>query len=188
MSSIAKQVILQLLLTLDLVPDWHLIGQLQAGVLQNQVAALFGVSPGTLSKLKAQFHITGCQRQAVKLASQEDDTPRRPFHHPVSAQSSTDLQSRFAGRYGRRLSAQTIRNRLHAANLRSHRAARSPAMTALQRQARLRWCRQHVHWNLNMWRNVMFSDESRFCLRTPVLTSTPLKTCGISLGVLFVPE
>ena len=38
-------------------------------------------------------------------------------------------------------------------------------MTALPRQARLRWCRQHVHWNLNMWRNVMFSDESRFCLR-----------------------
>ena len=31
--------------------------------------------------------------------------------------------------------------------------------------ARLRWCRQHVHWNLNMWRNVMFSNESRFCLR-----------------------
>ena len=41
------------------VPDWHLIGQLQAGVPQNQVAALFGVSPSTLSKLKAKFHITG---------------------------------------------------------------------------------------------------------------------------------
>ena len=38
-------------------------------------------------------------------------------------------------------------------------------MTALPRQARLRWCLHHVHWNLNMWRNVMFSDESRFCLR-----------------------
>ena len=41
------------------VPYWHLIGQLQAGVPQNQVAALFGVSPSTLSKLKAKFHITG---------------------------------------------------------------------------------------------------------------------------------
>ena len=35
------------------------IGQLQAGVLQNQVAALFGVSPSTISRLKAKFHITG---------------------------------------------------------------------------------------------------------------------------------
>ena len=38
-------------------------------------------------------------------------------------------------------------------------------MTALHRQARLHWCWQHVHWNLNMWGNFMFSDESRFCLR-----------------------
>ena len=33
-----------------------------------------------------------------------------------------------------------------------------PAMTALHRQA-------HLHWNLNMWSNIMFSDETRFCLR-----------------------
>ncbi|KAL6483664.1 hypothetical protein MHYP_G00085360 [Metynnis hypsauchen] len=32
-------------------------------------------------------------------------------------------------------------------------------------RSHLRWCRQDVHCNLNMWRNVMFSDESRFCLR-----------------------
>uniref|UniRef100_A0A3Q3E715 Tc1-like transposase DDE domain-containing protein n=1 Tax=Labrus bergylta TaxID=56723 RepID=A0A3Q3E715_9LABR len=63
------------------------------------------------------------------------------------------------------LSTQTIQNRLHAAYVRSHRAARSPAMTALHHQARLFWCLQHVHWNPNMWRNVMFSDESRFCLQ-----------------------
>ncbi|KAL6479536.1 hypothetical protein MHYP_G00129690 [Metynnis hypsauchen] len=56
------------------------------------------------------------------------------------------------------LSAQTIRNRLHADNLWSHRAARRPAMMALHRQA-------HLHWNLNMWRNVMFNNKSRFCLR-----------------------
>ena len=38
-------------------------------------------------------------------------------------------------------------------------------MTVLHCQALLCWCRQHMHWNLNMWRKVMFSDESRFCLR-----------------------
>ena len=39
-------------------------------------------------------------------------------------------------------------------------------MTARHRQARLNWCRQHRQWNLQMWGNVMFSDKSRFCLRT----------------------
>ncbi|KAL7876007.1 hypothetical protein AOLI_G00109700 [Acnodon oligacanthus] len=38
----------------------------------------------------------------------------------------------------------------HGANLQSHQAARRSAMTALHHQACLRWCQQHVHWNLNM--------------------------------------
>ena len=38
-------------------------------------------------------------------------------------------------------------------------------MPNLLHKACLRWCRQHVHWNLNVWRHVMSSDESRFCLR-----------------------
>uniref|UniRef100_A0A3Q3F080 Transposase Tc1-like domain-containing protein n=1 Tax=Labrus bergylta TaxID=56723 RepID=A0A3Q3F080_9LABR len=66
-------------------------------------------------------------------------------------QYSTDLLSRFAGPYGRWLSTQTMRIRL----LVCHRAARRPAMTALHCQAHLRWCRQLLHWNLNLWRNVI---------------------------------
>jgi len=42
---------------------------------------------------------------------------------------------------------------------------RKPAMTAFHRQVRLLWCRQHRQWNLNLWGNVMSSDESRFCLQ-----------------------
>uniref|UniRef100_A0A667ZNY4 Transposase Tc1-like domain-containing protein n=1 Tax=Myripristis murdjan TaxID=586833 RepID=A0A667ZNY4_9TELE len=137
---------------------------------QPRFAALFGVSPSTISKVKAKFHITGDVRDRPRSGRPKKTTPQEDRFLTLSALryrrlSSTDLQSRFADRYGRRLSAQTIRNRLHAANLWSQRAARRPAMTALHRQARLRWCQQHVHWNLNMWRNVMFSDESRFCLR-----------------------
>lgn len=29
----------------------------------------------------------------------------------------------------------------------------------------LRWHWQHVHWDLNTWRYIMFSEESRFCLQ-----------------------
>ncbi|KAL7837651.1 hypothetical protein SRHO_G00273620 [Serrasalmus rhombeus] len=119
----------------------HAIGQLQAGVPQNQVAALFGVSPSTISKLKAKFHITGDVRDRLRSG------------HP---KKTTPPEDRF-------LTLSVLR--LHAANLQSHRAARRPSMTALRRQARLRWCQQHVHWNLNMWRNFMFSDVSRFCLQ-----------------------
>uniref|UniRef100_A0A8C4GFR7 Transposase Tc1-like domain-containing protein n=1 Tax=Dicentrarchus labrax TaxID=13489 RepID=A0A8C4GFR7_DICLA len=220
------------------------IGQLQAGVPQNQVAVLFGVSPRAISKLRAQFHITLDVKDRPRSGRPKKMTPQEDHFLTLSALRcrrlfSTDLQSRFAGQYGRRFSAQTIRNRLHTANLQSHRAARSPAMTALHHQARFdesRFClRQLDHGSkclssleaISMQRDI----EMRFCNQwqshsstvwdrtlsskmttlTPtgrglsettsrmwewrgwnglpaVLTSIPLNTCGISLGVLFMPE
>ena len=87
------------------VPDWHLIGQLQAGVPQNQVAALFGVSPSTLFKLKAKFHITGDVKNRPRSGCPKKTTPQEDRLITLSALScqrlsSTDLKSRFAGRYG----------------------------------------------------------------------------------------
>lgn len=62
------------------------------------------------------------------------------------------------------LSTQTMQNRVNTASLWSPMAARRPAMTALHHHAHLRWCRQHVRWNLNMLINVVLSDESRYGL------------------------
>uniref|UniRef100_A0A3Q3F022 Transposase Tc1-like domain-containing protein n=1 Tax=Labrus bergylta TaxID=56723 RepID=A0A3Q3F022_9LABR len=125
------------------------IGLLHAGVLHNQVAAIFGVIPSTISKLKAKFHLTGDVRDRPRSGCPKKTTPLEDRFLTLSA-----LRNR------RRLSTQTIRNRLHAANLRSHWAARRSDMTASHHQACLRWCRQHLHWNLNMWRNVMLHQHS----------------------------
>ena len=64
------------------VPDWHLIGQLQAGVQQNQVAALFGVSPSTLSKLKAKFHITGDVKDRREVGVPRRRKPKKTVSSP----------------------------------------------------------------------------------------------------------
>ena len=37
-------------------------------------------------------------------------------------------------------------------------------MTALYCRGHLSWCQQQMHWNLNLWRNLTFTNESRFCL------------------------
>lgn len=120
---------------------------------------------------------TAVKQEPVNTVSQVRETgdvkakwARRPVHHPNLTSlrkrrlSSRDLQPRFAGRYGRRLLDQTIRNRQRTANPRAHKAFRKPKITPIHCQACLRWCRQHRQWYLNIWRKVMFSDESRFCL------------------------
>ena len=65
-----------------------------------------------------------------------------------------------------RISASTVRRRLHQVNL----SARSPAivtlLTPLRQQNRLNWARIHQNWTQIQWRGVLFSDESRFCVYT----------------------
>ena len=52
------------------------IGQVEAGVPQNQVAALFGVSPGTISKLKAKFRDTGDVKDRPRSGRPKKTTPQ----------------------------------------------------------------------------------------------------------------
>ena len=72
-------------------------------------------------------------------------------------------QQRGAG--GIPFSVQTIRNRLHAAGLKSRVPHKKLCLSQRHRAARLQFARNHVKWNRQQWRMVTFSDESRFCLR-----------------------
>nr|CAH7751514.1 unnamed protein product [Callosobruchus chinensis] len=47
---------------------------------------------------------------------------------------------------------------------------RVPLLTARHRTARLQWARAHQDWLLPQWRNVLFSDESRFGLIPGTMT------------------
>nr|CAH7738237.1 unnamed protein product [Callosobruchus chinensis] len=48
--------------------------------------------------------------------------------------------------------------------MRCRRPLRVPLLTARHRTARLQWQKSHQDWLLPQWRNVLFSDESRFGL------------------------
>nr|KAG5688132.1 hypothetical protein BaRGS_010473 [Batillaria attramentaria] len=48
--------------------------------------------------------------------------------------------------------------------LRNCSPARGPGLTVRHRQARLQWAQGHLNWNNVRWQNVLFSNESRFCV------------------------
>nr|CAH7739329.1 unnamed protein product [Callosobruchus chinensis] len=50
------------------------------------------------------------------------------------------------------------------------RPLRVPLLTARYRTARLQWARAHQDWLLPQWRNMLFSDESRFGLASGTMT------------------
>nr|CAH7749893.1 unnamed protein product [Callosobruchus chinensis] len=74
------------------------------------------------------------------------------------------LRSQFQRTFNRVISAATIRQRVLASELWYRRPLRVPLLTARHRTAQLQWARAHQDWLLPQWRNVLFSDESRFGL------------------------
>ena len=69
------------------------------------------------------------------------------------------------GRTNVRISYQTVRNRLHQCGLRARRPLKGSTLKQGHRAARLQWGRTRLRWNRNTWQNILFSDESRFCLK-----------------------
>nr|CAH7731328.1 unnamed protein product [Callosobruchus chinensis] len=74
------------------------------------------------------------------------------------------LRSQFQRTFNRVISTSTIRRKVLASGLRCRRPLRVPLLTARHSIARLQWARPRQDWLLPQWKNVLFSDESRFGL------------------------
>lgn len=144
------------------------LGRLQAGESQNQVARHFGVAQSTISRLWARLQQTGSTTDAPRQGRPRVTTPAqdryiRLRHLRNRFHSASSTAQQLPG--GRRISEQTVRNRLRDAGLRPYRPYRGPVLTRRHRQTRMQWALQHRQWTLrNNWRHVVFSDESQFLL------------------------
>ncbi|GFX16631.1 transposable element Tcb2 transposase [Trichonephila clavipes] len=67
---------------------------------------------------------------------------------------------------GRRISATTVRNRLHNAGLYARRPVVCVPLNGRQRRNRLCWAREHVSWTQQQLASVLFTDESRFTMES----------------------
>jgi hypothetical protein len=78
--------------------------------------------------------------------------------------SARALQNRLVASTGTRISDQTVRNRLHATQFRARKQAKVPRLTPVHRRNRRNFAQLHRDWTPEQWSNVLFTDESRFCI------------------------
>jgi hypothetical protein len=67
---------------------------------------------------------------------------------------------------GVQISERTVKRRLKEVELRSYVPAKVPKLEVRLRVARLAFGREHENWNIDQWSQVLFTDESRFCVNT----------------------
>ncbi|GFV61443.1 HTH_Tnp_Tc3_2 domain-containing protein [Trichonephila clavipes] len=150
---------------------WRAVGWMEMGLSQADVFRRLKVSRSVVQRLWDQYQ-------------SEDSVSRRPV--PGRPRATTPAEDRFLAlsarrrrtttvpqlvadhfqASGRRISATTVRNRLHNAGLYARRPVVCVPLNGRQRWNRLCWAREHVSWTQQQWASVLFTDESRFTMES----------------------
>jgi transposase len=147
------------------------IGMLQAGSSYRSVARCFSRSPNTIRSLYLKWRSLGSVAHASARLNRRHTTARADRRlirtvraNPTMPATLLRLVWGERNRRGRILSAQTLRRRIKETALRCRRMRKLQRLSPAHVATRERWAMQRVHWRLQQWRRVIFTDESRFCL------------------------
>ena len=130
------------------------IGRLEAGESQSAVARHFNVHHTTINRLwhrYNQFNSTNDRPRSgrPRVTTPAQDRFIRLFHLRHRFAVATATAGQVPGL--RRISEQTIRNRLREAGIRPYRPKVGPALRPQHRQRRVQWCNTVRRWNLVNW-------------------------------------
>jgi len=170
---------IQLVATIDFVSHFNrimavnendsvrIVALLEEGFSQRYVAERLGINQSTVSRIWNRFRETGrygrrigSGRGRVTTAREDRNLVRAAIRNPVLVAR----QIAHAVMPNRQISDETVRRRLHEQGLRSRARAQAPLLLGRHREGRRQYARNHANWTWREWRNVLFTDESRFGL------------------------
>ncbi|KAK7114313.1 hypothetical protein V1264_000391 [Littorina saxatilis] len=147
------------------------VGRLSAGDDPEPVAVAFSVHLSTVYRLQQRVVNTGSTadiqrsgRPRVTTQRQDRQILRHHLRNRFHTANEFETARNTVGNHQGPISGQTIRRRLAERDLQNCRPARGPVLTQRHRMARQQWAQDHINWNWRQWRNILFTDESRFCI------------------------
>jgi transposase len=126
-----------------------------------QMGYHYTVVSGLVRKYKQTNNVKDLLRSGrPRVTSDRDDRALQRLVRRMPFATSPVLKQHWLP--NRRLSTRTVNNRLKSAGLKSRRVNKRPLLAYRHRRTRLAWCLARRDWNLRTWRNINWSDESRF--------------------------
>ncbi|GFX54419.1 transposable element Tcb2 transposase [Trichonephila clavipes] len=116
--------------------------------------------------------VTRIRLHTTKQSAKSIEVTKKKKRRPGAGRPRTTINYRLENRTenatsqttGRRVSSQTVRNRLHEGGIYARRSMVSIPLTPRHRTARRRWAAENRDWEQHNWSQVLFTDESRFSL------------------------
>lgn len=141
----------------------------EEGHTQADVAARVGVNQSDVSRIVKKFRETNSVHDRPKSGRPRITTDVQDRFITLTARrnrtaTAPAIRRDFQHAHNIVICDQTIRNRLHVANLFTRRPLYVPKLTLEHKRNRLEWANEHLEWDENQWRNVLFSDETRIGL------------------------
>ncbi|GFX34323.1 HTH_Tnp_Tc3_2 domain-containing protein [Trichonephila clavipes] len=151
----------------------ELLDQLECGRTQLEVSEELGIAQSVISMLWQRFQDDGNVSRCYSTGRPRVTTPNEDqyIYLAVTAKrnrrnTTSDLSRQFSSATGTTVSRQTVYRRLGHISLYSRRPIRCVPLTETHCRPRLTWSREHALWTPQQWSCVMFSDESRFSLKS----------------------
>lgn len=147
----------------------HAMGLLEGGLSVRHVARRMGCTPATIINLRRRHQETDSVNDRPRpgrerVTTADDDHQIVLQHLRDRFRTATQTAAETPGRTQPRISSSTVRRRLRAADLRARIPVVGNVLTPVRRQNRHEWARRHSNWTQARWTEVLFTDESRFCL------------------------
>lgn len=147
----------------------RIVAYRDCGLSYRSIAARVGRDPMTVCRIWNRWvqeghtdRRAGSQRPAITNSREDRHFTRMAL---MDRTATSGALSQEMGSFARQqVSARTVRRRLQQHGLSARRPWLRLPLTLHHRQERLQWCEQRRTWRQE-WRDVIFSDESRFCLQ-----------------------
>jgi hypothetical protein len=143
---------------------WQIIGMHTTGMSFKAIGRHMGYHYAIVSRLVRKHTQTNKVKDlprsgSLRVTSDCDDRTLQRLVRRMPFASSPVLKQRWLS--NRRLTTRTVGNRLKSAGFKSRRVTKRPLLADRHRRTR---CLARRGWNLRTWRNIHWSDESRFLL------------------------
>lgn len=140
------------------------------GVSSRTVAHEFHVGHATVSRIFNRWTATNelpVRKSGSGRKPKSTEREQRAIVRLIKAdpqKNATDGQKYAANVLQVDISRRTVRRILNNAKLFGRRPAKKPLISVKNRKARKTFAREHLHWTIDNWSKVLFSDESKFML------------------------
>ena len=136
---------------------------IQKGHSQRKIAKNCGISRGAVEQISKKFQSTGSVADKIGRDRKRATSKREDMNIIREVKKNPKITVReIQENINLNVSDRTVRRRLTEANLHSRFARKRPFISAINKKKRLQFARKYANMSLDFWKQILWTDESKF--------------------------